>query len=667
MHKNAIAVARLSIASYSGSRILINKYGYITMVMQAMHSGRGSKLLKFVFFALLVLATAGLVLTDVGGFFRGGISNNDVAKVGSDKISIVEFDRSARRALARARMTPEQALQLGYMNQILNSEIRRSLFQQIAADNNIKISRKQVAEQINAMLEISARDGQSKQEVLDQILRNQGFSEPEFVRTVASEGAAGILARAVQNPYIGYSEEILKDLYFFQNETREIEYVSFLNNEFTDIKAPSDKELEKLYNISKQAFSMPETRSITVAVIDDKALESTIAISEEQIRSIYESDIESYKMPETRILEQSVVKDADTAFQIYESVQEGASLKEATAAVTGDEKAYLAPQPFQEEGLIDEIAKEIFSAEETGQTFEPLQSPLGWHVITLDSIKEPYTKSFDSVKAEIRQMVLEDELAEQRYELAAQVDDLLAGGAPIEEVKQIVNLETTTIEEVTTAGAMASDVHPLDKYGDDQEIITELAFEFYEGESSPVTELSNGNMAFVHVNKITPQSFKPLEEVKETLKTRWINDQRRLSNRERSIEILNTANTESYGLDKIAENNSKTIKKMNNIKRNQEPEEPLIGPSLETIFSAKVDDLVMANINDGFAIIRVTSSSFPTEAKEETDEIKRLKSNLEKSSTNEAIDVYFEKKSADYDVKVNTDVINRIYGSSNTQ
>jgi hypothetical protein len=37
-------------------------------------------------------ATAGLVVTDVGGFFRsGGVSSSDVASVGGEKIGLSNF------------------------------------------------------------------------------------------------------------------------------------------------------------------------------------------------------------------------------------------------------------------------------------------------------------------------------------------------------------------------------------------------------------------------------------------------------------------------------------------------------------------------------------------------------------------------------------------------
>lgn len=637
------------------------------MVMQAMQSGKGSKFIKFIFFTLLVLAAFGLVLTDVGGFFRGGVSNNDVARVGNHKISVVEFDRSARRALARAGMQPAEAMQLGYMDQILNSEIQRSLFQQIAADNNIKIGRDVIAKQVNDIVEQSMQDGQSKQEVLDQLLRNQGFTEAGFVQALASEGAAGILARGIQNPFLNYSEYLVEDLFYYQNETRNIEYVPFLNKDVTDVEEPTDEQLEKLYNAMKPSFSVPETRDITVAIIDDSAISSTVSISDEDVREIYDEDIESFKVPEQRVLEQAIIKDVDQASEVYKKLEKTGNLKQAVIDATGDAKAYLLAQPFQKEGLIEDIADKVFEGDEVNRNFEPIQSPLGWHVIRLIKVNPPTTKSFDSVKEQIRKELLLDEQADQKYELASRIDDLLAGGATIEEVKQETKLELISVKDVTRQGAMASQHHPLDQFGDDQKIVTELAYEFYEGEASPVTEFSDGRLAFVQIDKTTLQSFKPFDDVKAEIKAGWIKDQRRVSNRNKVMELLNTASTESLGLEEIAKDNSKSVTKVENIGRNSDVAEPLSTASISSIFTTNVNDISMIEIQGGYAIAKITASNFPVEPADETEELETIKKSLLQSSSSEAVNSYYETMREDYKVVVNPSVLQRVYGSSDTQ
>lgn len=118
------------------------------MVMTALRDGASGGILKYFLLGLLVMATGGLVFMDIGGFFRGGITSSDAAKIGSNVIPIQQFDRTVRTTLSRLGMSPAQAYQLGYIKELLNGEIRASLIQQKAADTGIQVSTQQVAANI---------------------------------------------------------------------------------------------------------------------------------------------------------------------------------------------------------------------------------------------------------------------------------------------------------------------------------------------------------------------------------------------------------------------------------------------------------------------------------------------------------------------------------------
>src|SRR5262245_44983148 len=150
------------------------------MVMRSMREGASGGFVKIVLFGLLTVAVGGLVLMDVGGFFRGGVRRSDVAKVGSEKIQIAAFDRDVRSSLACVGIQPGEALKLGYINEILGAEIRNSLMHQAAGDLGVQVSKQRLAQQIGRIIAPMVEEGQPPQAVLDQILRSQGMSEREF-------------------------------------------------------------------------------------------------------------------------------------------------------------------------------------------------------------------------------------------------------------------------------------------------------------------------------------------------------------------------------------------------------------------------------------------------------------------------------------------------------
>ena len=56
------------------------------MAMKALREGAKGGITKIILMGFLVMAGGSLVMMDVGGFFRGGVSNSDVVKIGSDTV-----------------------------------------------------------------------------------------------------------------------------------------------------------------------------------------------------------------------------------------------------------------------------------------------------------------------------------------------------------------------------------------------------------------------------------------------------------------------------------------------------------------------------------------------------------------------------------------------------
>jgi peptidyl-prolyl cis-trans isomerase D len=134
-------------------------------MLTAMRQGAHSKIVKFIVFSFLLLAVAGMALMDVGGFFRNGVQNTNVATVAGRKISGTDFDRTVRRAISQqAMLEPKMAYQLGLVDQYLNSQITDILLQKEAHEQGIIISDKMIAEKIAQLLGPYAKDGTSAKE-----------------------------------------------------------------------------------------------------------------------------------------------------------------------------------------------------------------------------------------------------------------------------------------------------------------------------------------------------------------------------------------------------------------------------------------------------------------------------------------------------------------------
>lgn len=612
------------------------------MVMKALRDGAKGGVLKFFLLGILCLAAGGLIFTDVGGFFRGGgFGSNDVAKVGNDKISLPQFDNMVRRTLAPLGISPAQAHQLGYLREVLNAELRRRILLQSARDDGIVIDERHIVEQVSSILAPSIQSGQSPQDALANLLRQQGMSEAMLRATIASEKSLGLLNGALQAGAVDASSSLAEDLYLYQSETRDIRYIPFLDEAYEGVAEPDEAQLRDLFERTKNAYAIPETRDLQIVNIKLETIKAGISISDEALRMAYEENIEDYTLPETRTIEQVIVPTQEEAEYIIDVFKKGQSFKDSVAPGN-----YYPPKNFTKDNIIDELKEIVFAQKKTGLIWgaenTPTKTPLGWAVVRITNIQPAGIQSFETTKDQIRADILDEQLGEELFSLLDEIDDAFASGAMPDDVVGQFNLETQTLDTINTFGLDLANKKLL------EDPLLSIAFDLEDGETSSAVELSNGDFGAIHVKSITPKSYPPFEDVKEQITERWIRDNRALSNREFVQGVLQE-NTEQ-GLTELAKSLGKKIKKENAIKR---------GGAFDAAFAADLEGLFIMNMDGGLAIGEVTKAHLPEEINE--DAVADLKATLRQEQKNELFQAYIGAQSEVYNVSINQGLIDQYY------
>ncbi len=635
------------------------------MVMTALREGASGGILKYFLLGLLCMAAGGLVFMDIGGFFRGGVTSTDAAKVGKQTIGINQFDRVARTSLRRLGMTPEQAYQAGYITELLNGEIRGSLLQQKASDVGIRVGTPQVAENVQKLLQPMAQPGQSPQDVLQQLLISQGISEGELINAIGREMTVNLLGNAVQSGFLDVSPSMALDLARYENEQRSIEFLAFKDKDFADVEEPSEEKLLEFYEGTKEAYAIPETRKSQIILIETDALKDSLEISEEEIQETYEQNISAYSEPEKRKIEQVILSDADQAAEIHKQVQAGTKLKDAVQAVTGNTTDYIPAKSIGKEELLEEIREDVFTAP-AKDVIGPVETGLGHHILVVQKIVEAQTTPLSEVKKDIKEELAETRLLDAQYDLASSVDDFLAAGEPIETLKEELNVKIQDMPFTNSFGlgpdGKATFTAP---FGPDAQTLVTNLFELGEGEASPVIELADGRMAALVVTEIQDKSYKPFEDLKADLKKRWMKDTRRVQNKMHVLEVLSNARNEKTPLKDVAKNQKKQIQTAASLKRAGEAKAPLTSLAIKTIFEAPNDELFVLDLKDGTAIAKIQKLSLTDKPNDES--FKAAENTLLQSLQNEAYTIYVQGLQNKYGVKVNEKLLNAVYGTQTEQ
>lgn len=634
-------------------------------MLRSLRDNAKAGFLKYILMGFLVLAGGGLVLTDVGGFFRGGVAATDVAKVGDIKISARDFDNTLRRLLSRdASLSPQQAYQMGITESILQSMINNSLLGAAVADAGLRIGNEEVKRQILEITNTMTLGDESPKQILQRILRQQNMSEGDFIESVRAEAATAVFQNAIKDGTSIIPDPLLAVIYAAENEMRDISLLHLKNSDIKNSEQPSDEALQTYYEANKISYLIPESREVTLAILNNEMLKDRVEITDEELRNIYDTDIASFTKPQRRSIEQSIVSEQAQAEAILKQAQEGKALNTATKNVTGSGSAYQAASNFEESGLLDDIAKPIFEAA-IGDVVGPIQTPLGWHVLKLQKILLPEVTPFKDVKKDIKDTLLSERLIDEMVDTANAIDDSLAGGETLDNVVKEYGLTTQKIGSFRDTGlSVKGNKDVFESFANDRVDIIDAAFGFDEGEVAPILELSDGRFLSIRIDAVKPQSYTPYEDVKSEIRTKWINDQKALDNRARAQDAFAALQSGDKSLKTLSSDLGVRIKKVKGVKQSDPKDSNLGLDSIGQLFELPEGKTFMAPVSDGYMIVRLDDITIPSFDNAKDDDKSSIQDAATRAIPNEVLNQYINALASDKKISVNRALLDQMYGAS---
>ena len=483
------------------------------------------------FLILLVMGAAGLVLTDAGGFFKGGIRTSDVAKVGSKTINSRPFDNKLRRLTSMQGVEPETAYELGLVHQVLFRELRNLLMLQGANDLGIAVSNEQITSYINAIVEpyTSADTTSKKSEILAGLLRQSGMSESIFIEDVQTEMTNTILTEALKAASTHTPSLIVKDLNDFNNEQREIEYVVFKNKDAKLEQAADEETLTRYYKSFQERYRLPEKRSFTVAMLSPDKIKDSLKVTDEQALAHYEDNKASYAVPRKHKIAQGLAENEGDALKIIAAAKKGTPLSTAAKQITGDDASFIDTQAYTQGSLPKELDKDAFAEDvEKGDILGPYETALGWHVLKIVDVIEETTPSYASLEATIKQELLEESTWEALDETVGELEDRIFGGEDPKVIIADFKMSEESYKNITPQGfSDDSKESPLkDVNSEDALNILKTASTLGLGETSNVVEFSGSHLGFIIIDDIQESRIKDYEVVKSDVKKQWTKEQK---------------------------------------------------------------------------------------------------------------------------------------------
>jgi peptidyl-prolyl cis-trans isomerase D len=515
-------------------------------MLQSMNSGMNFKILRVLFGGLLLAALAGLVLTDVGGFFgNGGLSRSDLAKVGKAKLTVQQFDPLYRRQLQSVNMTQEQARQMGLVHMVLQQEITRQSMLQAASRTGIHVSNTYVADHLKRELKNIPSVGTDRDK-LDSVLRNVGMSEREFVEALRGDTAAQILSSTIADTAQTVPDIILKSVASAKTQQRRAEIITIDDSALPDIKKADDATLKAYLNTHRERYEIAEQRDIAIAVMKQDKLLPKITVSDSDIEKYYNSNQDVFKLAARSQFTQAIAPDEATAKAVYDDAQKTS----LTDAATKHKARLVAQNWYEQSTLPDNVDKAVFK-EQNAKLIAPVQSPLGWHVIQTSDFKPASVKELSAVKTEIVDLLRQETTDKAINDLTQSIEQDAADGIEIAKIIEPYNgslQRAKNLNRMNIADKIAALSVPQDAVNN----VLDAAFALNDGDVSPIIESKDGSYILVQIEKISPAHLPEFSAAKSTLEQDWLKDQKNAALDKEIDDVIGDYNAKKPNLKVVA-------------------------------------------------------------------------------------------------------------------
>jgi peptidyl-prolyl cis-trans isomerase D len=593
-------------------------------------------------------------------------TSNDAADVAGTKITVPELDRSFRRALSNASrelgpgFTPSPAQRQEVARQALDEQVTDALFAKAAAEAGLRVDDAVVRARTEEMPAFAGPDKKFDRGRFRMIIENQGMSEAAFAQLMRRDIARSLLASPIAAGAIA-PKALVADLYRYRNEQRVAETILLPDSAATGIPTPTDADLQSYYQRHAVDFTLPEYRSFTVLTLAPDLFAGEITPTDDELRAAYDQRKAEFVDPEKRRIEQVVIPDKAAADAIVKAAQGGKSLADAAKAATAGKSQPVALDLLARDDYPEPLRDPVFSAKPNA-VVGPIQSPLGWHVLSVAEIKPGHEVTFDEARPKLTADVKRERAADMLSEQIDGLGDRLLGGASMEQVGAGVNATPVKFASTDAKGGTPPAAQDVKRTAPDPAALAK-AFQLQPGETSGFEAGKDGGYFAVRLDGVTPPALRPLAEIRADVVAGWIAEQRASVIAKRA-DALAAQVRQGTAMSQIAATAGAKVETAPPLKR--EPDPSQTGEDRSALAAAlfglgRVGDVAVVPAPDGQIIARLSEirAADPAAA---GDALQPLAREIAGDLRDDEIKAYQAALRSQYKVTINPQAIERVAG-----
>lgn len=458
----------------------------------------------------------GLLILGLGGFGATSLSGNirTIGTVGDMPVSVESYARQLQQEMQAVQQQTGQPLpfaqaqQIGLDRAVLQRVIATRALDHEAAQIGLSIGDENLRDRILEIPAFRGVDGTFDRDGYRFALEQNGITEAQFETQLREEVSRTLIQGAILNGVV-MPDSYVDTLVNFVGEQRSFTWTRLDEADLaTPIAVADDSTLRAHYDVNIDVFTLPETKQITYAILSPDSLIDEVEIAEADLRDAYDQRSAEFDQPERRLVERLAYLDEASANDAKAAIEVGNSF-EGLVEQRGLTLADIDLGDVTEAELA-EAGAEVFGAE-VGAIVGPLPSSLGPALFRVNAVLPAQFIPFEDAQPILRPELAADRARRLVEAQAENLDDLLAGGATLEEL-------------ATDSDMILGSIDWTPQSTDDI-----AAYEAFRRTASSVTiedfpeieQVEDGGLFALRLDAVLPPRPAPFEQARADVLTHW--------------------------------------------------------------------------------------------------------------------------------------------------
>lgn len=490
-------------------------------------------IVAYIIVGLLIIPFA---LFGMYNYFTGG-SNPAVATVNGIEITRSELDAAVQRQQSQLRQALGDQYNAAMFDegrlrpQVLDRLIDQAVLLSFVREHGLRVTDEALRSVVRSQPYFRV-DGEFSRDRYQAVLRQNGYSADQYEAQLRQEQLLRQLELGIAGTSV-ITEQDIEQFVALEHQLRDLAWLKVDAAKFRGQSDVVEKAIQQYYDAHKQAFTQPEQVRISYIELSKNALAGQLTLEDKAVRQFYEEVKSSrFTIPGARRVRHILIKLAKDA-----SKQQVAAGREQIAGLRrqieqGGSFAELARRHSQDTGsareggdlgfvrrgeMVESVEQTAFRLKE-GEVSEPVRSRFGWHLIKVVDVRPETSKPYSAVESQLREELLERQLAKRFYELSNEVANYAY------EHPESLEPAAEKFDLQIQQSGWFSQVGAREGIGSHPEVV-KAAFSddvLKDGLNSQSIALGDERQVVLRVDQHKPAAVRPIEEVRHQIREHLI-------------------------------------------------------------------------------------------------------------------------------------------------